>query len=135
MCYTKAYSKYTLQSLQINIPRGLDNVTVDNIHNYFRKAREYMFAYLEGVAVGSNLENHVKMYKKSVTSHRRVSALQQLITYLPLPLYLAIFVTFTDSVHVKFFCHAYTICRHNFGLCTLKLKKYIKYKEKGSKTP
>ena len=33
-CYTKAYSKYTLQSLRINIPRGLDTVTVDNIRNY-----------------------------------------------------------------------------------------------------
>ena len=74
--YTKAYSKYTLQSLRINIPRGLDSVTVDNIRNYFRKAREYMFAYLEGVPVGSDLERRVKMYKKSITSHRRVSALQ-----------------------------------------------------------
>jgi hypothetical protein len=61
--------KYTIQSLRINIPRGLDSVTVDNIRNYFRKAREYMFAYLEEVPVGSDLENHVKMYKKSITSH------------------------------------------------------------------
>ena len=71
--YTKAYSKYTIQSLRVNIPRGLDSVTVENIRNYFRKAREYMFAYLEGVPVGSDLESCVKMYKKSIASHRRVS--------------------------------------------------------------
>ena len=83
--YTKAYSKYTLPSLRINIPRGLDSVTVDNIRNYFRKAREYMFAYLEGVPVGADLERRGKMYKKSITSHRRVSAL--IIYYLLLILF------------------------------------------------
>ena len=62
--FTKAYS---IQSLQVNIPRGLDSVTVNN---YFRK---YMIAYLEGVPVGSNLERRVKLYKKSI---RRVSDMQ-----------------------------------------------------------
>ena len=35
-----------------------------------------MFAYLEGVTVGSDLESRVKMCKKSIISHKRVSALQ-----------------------------------------------------------
>ena len=35
-----------------------------------------MFAYLEDVPAGSELESRVKMYKKSITSHRRVSDLQ-----------------------------------------------------------
>ncbi len=60
--YTKAYSKFNIHSLRVNIPNGLDSVTVDNIKNFFLKARHYMFAYLEEVAVGSELEKLVKMY-------------------------------------------------------------------------
>ena len=41
-----------------------------------RQESIYMFAYLEEVPVGSDLENRVKMYKKSITSHKRVSDLQ-----------------------------------------------------------
>ena len=35
-----------------------------------------MFAYLEEIPIGSDLENRVKMYKRAMTSHRRVSDLQ-----------------------------------------------------------
>ena len=35
-----------------------------------------MFAYLEEVPAGSDLEKRVKMYKQAITSHRRVSDLQ-----------------------------------------------------------
>ncbi len=58
----KAYSKYIIHSLCVNMPLRLDSVTVDNIRNhmYFRKARQYIFAYL-GVTVGSELKSQVKM--------------------------------------------------------------------------
>jgi len=46
--YTKAYCKYTLPSLRKTIPDGLDTVTLENIKKFYRKARDYMFAYLEG---------------------------------------------------------------------------------------
>ena len=35
-----------------------------------------MFAYLEGVPGGSDLEKLVKDYKKEIKSHRRISELQ-----------------------------------------------------------
>ena len=66
--YTKAPCKYTFPSLWLTIPIGLDTVTVDNIKNYHRKARHYMFAYFQGFVAGPKLEDQVKLYK----SHRRV---------------------------------------------------------------
>jgi len=43
------------------------------IPNYFRKARNYMFAYLEGYSGGNELEMKVKQYKKIYNSHYRAS--------------------------------------------------------------
>lgn len=74
--YTKAYCKYNIQSLRNTIVPALDSVTMDNIHKHFRKVRHYMFAYLEGVPGGSELEKLVKDYKKVIQSHRRISANQ-----------------------------------------------------------
>ena len=42
--------------LRKNVPHGLDCVTVDNIRNYVRKSRHYMFGYLQGVSGGPELE-------------------------------------------------------------------------------
>ena len=55
---------------------ALETVTSENIKNYFRKVRHYMFAYLEGLPGGSDLENLVKKYKKAIKSHRRISEVQ-----------------------------------------------------------
>ena len=65
-------SSSSAAKLRENIPKGLDTVTVDNIANYFCKARQYMFAYLEGFKPGKELENQVKKYKQVYKSHRRV---------------------------------------------------------------
>ena len=46
--------------LRVTIPKGLDSVTIENIKNYFRKAKIYMFAYLEGHVGGKELEEKVK---------------------------------------------------------------------------
>ena len=53
--------------------QGLDSITIDNIRNYFRKARNYMLAYLEGYAGGKELEDQIKRYKKIYASHQRVA--------------------------------------------------------------
>ncbi len=74
--YTKAYCKYNIQSLRNTIIPSLDSVDPENIKNYYRKVRHYMFAYLEGIPGGTNLEKQVKMYKKNIKSHRRISELQ-----------------------------------------------------------
>ena len=50
--YSKAHCKYTLPSLRLVINPALDSVTKDNISNFHRKARDYMFAYLEGHVAG-----------------------------------------------------------------------------------
>ena len=67
--YTRAHCNYTIGGLRKNVPQGLDCVTVDNVRNYFRNARHYMFGYLQGVSGGPELE---KLVKKIYKSHRRV---------------------------------------------------------------
>ena len=74
--FTRAYCKYTIHSLRANLNPALDSVSLDSIQNHFRKVRHYMFAYLEGVPGGSDLEKLVKRYKTEIASHRRISAVQ-----------------------------------------------------------
>ena len=74
--YARAYCKYNIQSLRNTVIPALDVVTLDNIKNHFRKVRHYMFAYLEGIPGGSDLEKLVKAYKKEIKSHRRISEIQ-----------------------------------------------------------
>ena len=70
--HTKAYCNYTLPSLPKNIPNAFNNITQDNIKNYFRKVRHYMIAYLEGHTGNSELKDKVRMYKQTIKSHRRI---------------------------------------------------------------
>ena len=71
--YTRAHTNYTIQKLRTDVPVALDSVTVENITNYFRKVTHYMFAYLQGIAGGSDLENGVKKMKEIIyKSHQRI---------------------------------------------------------------
>ena len=63
--FTKAHCKYSNGSLRKNIPLAYDSVTMENIHNHFRKVRHYMFAYLEGLTPGVELEMHININKFS----------------------------------------------------------------------
>ena len=74
--YTKAYCKYTLPSLRANIHPALESVPLESIQKHYMKVRHYMFAYLEGVKSGSELEDMVKNYKKKILAHRRISEKQ-----------------------------------------------------------
>ena len=74
--YTRAHCKYSLPSLRKNISPALDSVTLESIRKHFNKVKHYMFAYLEGLPGGIDLEIQVKRYKKAVKSHRRVSDIQ-----------------------------------------------------------
>ena len=74
--YTKAYCNYSIQSLRKNIVSALETVPLESIQKHFRKVRHYMFAYLEGVPGGSDLEKLVKQYKNVITSHRKISEVQ-----------------------------------------------------------
>lgn len=74
--YTRAYCKYSIVSLRKTVVPALESVSHDSIQNHFRKVRHYLFAYLEGLPGGSDLEKLVKKYKKAIKSHRRISELQ-----------------------------------------------------------
>ena len=58
----------TILTLRKNVNPGLGSVTLQNIQNFHRKGRGYMFAYFEGHGAGKQLEDKVKLYK----SHGRV---------------------------------------------------------------
>ena len=74
--YSKAYCNYSIVSLRKNIVPALESVPLESIQKHFTKVRHYMFAYLQGLTGGSELENLVKQYKKAVKSHRRISERQ-----------------------------------------------------------
>ena len=66
--YSKSHCNYSLPSLRKVIDPALDSVTLENIIKFNRKARDYMFAYFEGIQAGPNLDKQIKLYR----SHRRV---------------------------------------------------------------
>ena len=61
--YCRAHTNFTLVKLRQILNPALDSVTVDLIRKYFRKAREYERAYLEGKKAGKEVEAAVKLYK------------------------------------------------------------------------
>ena len=55
-----------IKSFRLIVPDGLDSEMVENIQYCYNKARNYMFAYLEGIAGGKELEDTVKRYKNFI---------------------------------------------------------------------
>ena len=55
-----------------NIPDSYDSVSLENIQNHFRKITHFMFAYLEGLQPGQELDEALKKYKVAAKSHRRI---------------------------------------------------------------
>ncbi len=70
--YTRAYCNYNITGLRKNISTGLDSVSNENITNYFRRARNYMYGYLLGHKAGIGLEKLIKKYSKEFKPHQRV---------------------------------------------------------------
>ena len=54
--YTRGHCKYSIQLLQINIPRAFDSITHDTIFKHFLKVRLFMFGYLEAMVPGRELD-------------------------------------------------------------------------------
>ena len=69
--YTHANTNYNIAHLRHIIPDGLDSDSLENIQNYFRKTRHYMYGYLAGCSGGSDLEELVAHSKKIYKSHQR----------------------------------------------------------------
>ena len=70
--YARAFTNYTIGGLRQIVPDALESVTLENIRKHFRKVRQYMYGYLQGIAAGPELETFVKKRKKIYTSHRRI---------------------------------------------------------------
>ena len=70
---TRAYCNYNITGLRRNIPEGLDKVSVENIDNYVRRVRVYMFGYLLGHQAGVKLKELVKRFPKEWSPHCRKS--------------------------------------------------------------
>ena len=71
--YTRAYCNYNIVGLRRNVMPALDSVAPENIQNYFRNAKNYMFGYLLGHVAGLDLEKLIKRYSKEFKSHRRIA--------------------------------------------------------------
>ena len=74
--YMRAYCNYSMHSLRKNLSPALQSVPLESIQKHFRNVQHYMFAYLEGVPGGSELEKLVKKYKTVLKAHRRISETQ-----------------------------------------------------------
>ena len=70
--YTRSHCNYTFPGLQATIDPSLNSVTLEMIRKFFRKTRETMKAYREGLTPGPEMTRALKIYK----SHRRVSDAQ-----------------------------------------------------------
>ena len=60
MRYTREHTNYTLPKLRNIIPEAMDSINPETIQNYFRKAKHYVFGYLEGHKEGSDIEKLIK---------------------------------------------------------------------------
>ena len=50
--YARAFTNHTIAGLCKIVPDARDSVTLENIQKHFRKIRQYMFGYLEGIPGG-----------------------------------------------------------------------------------
>ena len=66
--YTRSHCDYSFAGLEKTIHPALDSVSTDTIRKYFRKVKEYMKAYREGITDGVEVVEALKSYK----SHCRV---------------------------------------------------------------
>lgn len=70
--YTRTYCNYNMNELGRNVVPALDSISVENIQNYFRRARNYMYGFLLGHKAGIQLKKLIQKYSKEFKSHRRV---------------------------------------------------------------
>jgi len=63
---------YTFNTLEATIGSSLDSINIHLIRKYFRKMREILAAYRDGITIGIGMQNALKKHK----SHRKVHALE-----------------------------------------------------------
>ena len=65
--YARNHCNYSFAGLQSTVTPALESVSLDAIRKYFRKSRDYIHAYREGIS-GFQAHDVIKTYK----SHRKV---------------------------------------------------------------
>ena len=70
---TKSARRAKAAKTRVNVAGEMKN---EDVKNYYRKVRNYMFANLVLLDGGPSLELTVKNYKQAVKSHRRISVNQ-----------------------------------------------------------
>ena len=66
--FTRANCDYSFKGLENILDQSLDTIPLNTIRRFFRKMRDYLAAYREGLTVGPQMEAALKQYK----SHRKV---------------------------------------------------------------
>ena len=64
--YTRAHCDYSFNGLEGTVTPALNSVTLDLIRKFFRKMRDYMTAYREGLVAGPELERLSKCTSRTV---------------------------------------------------------------------
>ena len=59
--YTRAHCNYSF--VENTLEQSLDNIPIDTIRRFFRKTRDYMTGYREGLTLGPQMEAALKKYK------------------------------------------------------------------------
>ena len=91
--FTRSHCDYSFAGLERTIVPALESVRLDTIRKYFRKCREYMQAYREGNAGGSDVEKGVQKYKSTGVYLAMLSNHLFLFVLLYLENLLCIFIT------------------------------------------
>ena len=66
--FTRAHCDYSFKGLENTLDESLDTIPLNTIRRFFRKMRDYLAAYREGLTLGPQMEAAIKQYK----SHRKV---------------------------------------------------------------
>ena len=66
--YTQANCDYSFKGLEETIEPALGSVSLDSVRKFFRKMRDYLRGYREGISIGPLMDAALKKYK----SHRKI---------------------------------------------------------------
>ena len=111
--HTSTYCNYCITGLMKTIPKALDNVSLQNIQNYFQCVRDYMYGYLLGHQAGIQLEELVKTSLSNFKSHRHVAEEQWIVRLSKLHLLAFFRNLFCSFVQYCF----YFLILSSFNLC------------------
>ena len=67
--YSRANCDYSFKGLEEIVEPALESVSLDSICKFFRKMRDHLIAYREGITIGPLMDAALKQYK----SHHKIS--------------------------------------------------------------